>query len=165
VAELADAVGADPGNTAREVTRLEQAGIVAARRVGRTKLVSANTHAPFYAPLLDLVTIVLGPAAVLAEELSRLDGIVGAEIFGSWAARYHGELGKPPTDVDLLVIGDPDRDDLHDATRTATRRLNRPVNPIVMSSHRWNTSDDGFIRELRSRPRVRVLPVDEPEAA
>jgi DNA-binding transcriptional ArsR family regulator len=165
VADLAAAVGADPGNTAREVTRLEQAGIVATRRVGRTKLVRANTRAPFYSPLLELVTIVLGPAKVLAEELSRLDGVVSADIFGSWAARHQGERGRPPADVDLLVIGNPDRDDLHDATTDASRRLNRPVNAVVISAVRWESSDDGFIRELRSRPRVRVLPIDEPEQA
>jgi predicted nucleotidyltransferase len=101
---------------------------------------------------------------VLAEELSELDGIVSAEIFGSWAARYHGEHGRPPADVDLLVVGNPDRDDLHDATQAAAERLNRPVNPVVVSPKRWNTSEDGFVRELHSRPRVRVLPTDEPEA-
>ncbi|HMG29452.1 MAG TPA: winged helix-turn-helix domain-containing protein, partial [Jiangellaceae bacterium] len=42
VAELAAAIGADPGNTAREVTRLEQGGVLVSRRVGRTKLVRAN---------------------------------------------------------------------------------------------------------------------------
>jgi DNA-binding transcriptional ArsR family regulator len=165
VAELAAAVGADPGNTAREVTRLEQAGIVATRRVGRTKLVRANTRAPFYSPLLDLVTIVLGPAKVLEEELSNVDGIVSAEIFGSWAARHHGEHGRPPADVDLLVVGNPNRDDLYDATQAASQRLNRPVNPVVVSPLRWETSDDGFIRELRSRPRTRVLPTEESEQA
>jgi predicted transcriptional regulator len=164
VAELAAAVGADPGNTAREVMRLEQAGIVATRRIGRAKLVRANTRAPFYRPLLDLVTIVLGPAAVLGEELSELDGIVSAEIFGSWASRHSGQHGRPPADVDLLVVGNPDRDDLHDATQAAARRLNRPVNPVVISPKRWNASDDGFVRELHSRPRVRVLPIDGPES-
>jgi predicted nucleotidyltransferase len=163
VADLAAAVGADAGNTAREVLRLEQAGIFTTRRVGRTKLVRANTRAPFYPSLLDLVTIVLGPVNVLAAELSKLDGIVSAEIFGSWAARYHGEHGRLPADVDLLVVGNPDRDDLHDATLAASQRLNRPVNPVVISASRWESSDDGFIRELRSRPRARVLPFDEPE--
>jgi hypothetical protein len=164
VVDLAAAVAADPGNTAREVARLERAGIVATRRVGRTKLVQANTRAPFYRPLLDLVTIVLGPAKVLAEEIAGIDGVVCADVFGSWAARYHGEPGPLPADVDLLVVGKPDRDDLHDATQAAARRLNRPVNPVIVSPRRWNTSDDGFIRELHSRPRVRVLPADDQEA-
>jgi predicted nucleotidyltransferase len=160
VADLASAIGSDPGNTAREVARLEKAAIVTSRRIGRTKLVAANARAPFYGALLELVTIVLGPAAVLAEALANVGGITSAEIFGSWAARYHGEPGRQPADVDLLVVGSPDRDDLHDATQAAAERLNRPVNPVVISPKRWHTSDDGFIREVRSRPRVSVISSD-----
>jgi predicted nucleotidyltransferase len=158
VAELAAAIEADPGNTAREVVRLEQGGVLASRRVGRTKLVRANTAAPFYRPLHDLVTVVMGPVSVLAERLAPVDGIVFADIFGSWAARYRGEVGPVPVDIDLLVVGSPDRDDLHDAVVEASQQLNREVNPVVVSQQRWETSDDGFIVELRARPRVPVLP-------
>jgi len=157
VADMASTMGEDPGNTAREVVRLERAGIVTSRRVGRTKLVQANQQAPFYRPLVELVTVVLGPATVLAEELAGIDGILSAEIFGSWAARYHGEPGQAPSDVDLIVVGSPDRDDLHDATQAAARRLNRLVNPVLVSPRRWNSAEDGFIREVRSRPRVPVV--------
>jgi hypothetical protein len=59
--------------------------------------------------------------------------------------------------VDLLVVGTPDRDDLYDAMQVAARRLNRPVNPVVVSPRRWDTAEDGFIREVRSRPRVAVV--------
>ncbi len=164
VAELASALGEDPGNTSREVVRLERAGIVTSRRVGRTKLVQANLRAPFHSPLVELVTVVLGPAKVLAEELAGIDEIVSAEIFGSWAARYHGESGLAPSDVDLVVVGTPNRDDVYDATQSAARRLNRPVNPVVVSPRRWQSAEDGFIREVRSRPRVPVIPSGEKEA-
>jgi hypothetical protein len=157
VADLAAAIDADPGNTAREVVRLEAAQILSSRRVGRAKLVQVNTASPFYRPLNELITVVLGPAAVLADLLADIPGIHTAEIFGSWAARYQGERGPSPTDIDLLIIGDPDRDDLHDATQAAAVRLNRAVNPVVMTNRRWETSDDGFIVELRSQPRVRVI--------
>src|SRR5262249_15710091 len=83
---------------------------VTTRPVGRTKLVQANRQAAFYRPLVELVTVVLGPAKVLAEELAGIDGILSAEIFGSWAARYRGEPGQASSDVDLLVVGTPDRD-------------------------------------------------------
>lgn len=157
VAELASAIETDPGNTAREVTRLENAGVLTSRRVGRTKLIRANSGAPFYGPLLDLITIVLGPAAVLAEHLAECEGIVFADVFGSWAARFRGEPGPGPADIDLLVVGAPDRDDLHDATQEASRRLNRAVNPVIISERRWNSSQEGFLVELRSRPRVPVI--------
>jgi predicted nucleotidyltransferase len=164
VSELASIAGTDSGTMAREVSRLEQAGILSGRQVGRTKLVRANQEAPFYGPLRDLATITLGPAQVLAEELAGIDGIDRAAVFGSWAARMRGEPGPSPVDIDLLVIGRPDRDDLHDATERARSRLGRQVNAVVISRARWEASEDGFIRELRERPQVEV-PVAGGEAA
>lgn len=157
VAQLAASTGTDSGNMAREVSRLEQAGILRSRRVGRTKLVQANADAPFFDALRDLVTITLGPKQVLAEELADLDGIEQAVIFGSWAARMLGEPGHSPLDIDLLVIGRPDRDDLHEAATRATARLGRQVNTVVVSPRRWESSDDGFLAELRSRPQIPVI--------
>jgi predicted nucleotidyltransferase len=46
-----------------------------------------------------------GPRQVLAEELEGAEGIDGAYLFGSWAARYPEEVGRPPADLDVLVIG------------------------------------------------------------
>jgi hypothetical protein len=161
VADLAQAIDADAGNTAREVTRLERGGVLTSRKVGRTKLVRANAQAPFYQQLHDLIVIVLGPAHVLAERLAPLPGINSVDIFGSWAARYLGGPGPAPADIDVLVVGSPDRDELYDATKEAERVLNREVNAVVISPRRWNAADDGFIVELRSRARVRVLPQQE----
>jgi predicted nucleotidyltransferase len=156
VGELAEAAGTDSGTMAREVSRLEEAGILSSRHVGRTKLVRANQGAPFYGPLRDLATITLGPAKVLAEELADVGGIEEAVIFGSWAARMRGEPGPAPVDIDLLVIGRPDRDDLHEAVARARARLVREVNTVVISRTRWESSEDGFVRELHSRPQVMV---------
>jgi predicted nucleotidyltransferase len=162
ITELAGAAGTNRGNMAREVDRLEHAAVLTSRRVGRTKLVSANQRAPFYRALRDLVTITMGPAEVLGEELAAVDGIDRAEVFGSWAARVLGEPGPSPVDIDLLVIGRPDRDDLQDAVNRAKIRLGREVNSVVVSPKRWESSDDAFLAELRARPRVPVIKsVDE----
>jgi len=109
IAELAAIARTDPGTMAREVRRLETAGVVRSRMVGRTKLVRADEEAPFYRALRDLVVIVLGPAAVLGDELTGLEGISAAAIFGSWAARAAGKQGASPADIDLLVVGRPER--------------------------------------------------------
>jgi hypothetical protein len=154
IAELARAAGTDTGTMAREVKRLEAAGVVRSRMVGRTKLVRANRDAPFYRALRDLVVIVLGPAKVLGEELAELNGLTGAAIFGSWAARALGQAGPSPVDIDLLVIGRPDRDDLHDAVGRARSRLGRDINTVVVSASRWDAGDDPFLAELRGRPLV-----------
>jgi predicted nucleotidyltransferase len=136
----------------REVKRLEAAGILRSRDVGRTKLVRANQEAPFYRPLRDLVTITLGPAEVLGEELARLEGIAAAAVFGSWAARAAGQSGPSPNDIDLLVIGRTDRDELHEALIRARDRLGREVNPVVVSPSQWRSGTDTFLAELAARP-------------
>lgn len=162
VAELARTAKTDTGSMTREVRRLEDAGVLRSRAVGRTKLVRANHEAPFYRPLLDLVVIVLGPADVIGEELGKLSDVDAAAIFGSWAARASGEAGPAPADIDLLVIGRPDRDDLHDAVGRARTRLGRDINTVALSADRWNSGDDPFLAELRGRPMVALSGIPGP---
>jgi hypothetical protein len=163
IAELAATARTDTGTMTREVRRLEEAGVVRSRVVGRAKLVRANHEAPFYRALRDLVVIVLGPAEVIGEELAGLPGLDAAAIFGSWAARASGEAGPSPTDIDLLVIGRPDRDDLHDAVGRARGRLGRDINTVISSADRWNTNDDPFLAGLRNRPMAALRGLPGPE--
>lgn len=162
VAELAATAGTDTGTMTREVRRLEQASVLRSRAVGRTKLVRANHEAPFYRALRDLVVIVLGPADVIGDELAGLSGVSAAAIFGSWAARASGEAGPAAADIDLLVIGRPDRDDLHDAVGRARTRLGRDINAVVLSADRWAAGDDPFLAELRRRPMAALPGIPEP---
>ena len=165
VTELAMMAGTDRGTMAREISRLEAAEVVRSRSVGRTKLVSANQEAPFYRPLRDLVAIVLGPAEILGEELKELEGVEAASIFGSWAARAMGETGPAPQDIDLLVIGHLNRDDLHDAVMRARDRLGREVNPVVVAPERWEAGGDAFLKELRDRPMIALVGLANPGAS
>ena len=54
---------------------------------------------------------------VVHEDEERLPGIDALYLFGSWAARYSGVEGQAPGDVDVLVVGHPDRDDVYDAAK------------------------------------------------
>ena len=156
--ELAERIGASVATVQREVARLEQAGIVVSRRVGRTRLVSANPRSPVYEPLTRLVVVSFGPALVIAEELADVSGIEQACLFGSWAARYDGQPGPAPADVDLLIIGSPERDAVHDAALRAEERLGIPVNATMRSSQAWHAAEEGFIRTVQGGPVV-PLPV------
>ena len=161
IADLARELGAPLPTVAREVNRLGQAGLLTVVRQGRARLVTANDANPAVAPLRDLVAVAFGPRFVVAEEFLELAGLAELSIFGSWAARYGGERGPVPGDVDVLVIGAVDRDEVFDAADRAARRLHREVNPTVMSVKRWRIPDetaDPFVRELRARPLVRLHP-------
>ena len=63
-------------------------------------------------PLTDLLAVTYGPLPVLSDLLAGVEGITHAFIYGSWAARYTGEPGPVPGDVDVLVVGAADPDSL-----------------------------------------------------
>jgi len=156
ITELSTDLGVTPTAVLREVDRLAGGGILADRRVGRSRLVRARTDTALYRPLSDLMAASFGPLPLLTEELARLDGVRQAYIYGSWAARYDGEPGPPPADVDVLVVGDPDADALFDLAEDASRRLGREVNVHRVSVRAWETADtdDPFLTSVRERPLV-----------
>ncbi len=154
--ELADRAGASVSSAQREMARAEDAAIVSSRKVGNTRLVTAAAS-PLTGPLTELLLRSFGPRQVVGEELSGLPGVEAAYLFGSWAARYEGQPGRAPADVDVLVIGQPDRDELDDAAQRAGSRLAREVNMTVRSSQWWRDGSDGFHAEVTRRPIVTVF--------
>jgi len=150
---LAERAGCAVSSAQREMDRAEEAGVITSRRLGNTRLVSA-ADSPLTRPLTELLIRSFGPGQVVAEELAGVAGIESAYLFGSWAARYEGEAGPSPTDIDVLVIGAPDRDDLDDALQRAGSRLAREVNATIRSAEWWQHGDDGFHAEVTRRPLV-----------
>jgi predicted nucleotidyltransferase len=154
--ELAGRTGASVSSAQREMARAQDAGVVSSRRVGNTRLVTA-ADSPLTGPLTELLLRSFGPRQVLAEELAGQPGIEEAFLFGSWAARYSGQPGPPPVDIDVLVIGNPDRDDLDEAAQRAGSRLAREVNVTIRSPEWWRDGGDGFHAEVSRRPLIPLL--------
>lgn len=128
ITDLARRFGASQSTISREADRLVATGLILEERRGNLRLLQASLDGPLARPLTELLTLTYGPASVLGELLATVDGVDEAYIYGSWAARHAGEPGPPPRDVDVLIVGDADDDDLFDAARTAERRLGREVN-------------------------------------
>jgi DNA-binding transcriptional ArsR family regulator len=161
ISDLARQLGAPIPTVQREVARLEKAGILAGRRVGPTRLLRADRSSPVAEPLTELVLRTFGPRVILERVLRDVAGVERVEIFGSWAARYAGKPGPPPGDIDVLVVGAPDRDDVFDAASQAERLLARQVNTVIVSPERWADASEAFLADIRTRPRVVVVGSDE----
>lgn len=154
--ELADCAQVAEGNAHREVSRLMEAGIVRDERVGRTRQLTLSSASPYAAPLRELLIRAFGPPRILSDLFSTIEGIDHAWIYGSWAHRVHGEPGEDPADIDVLVVGTPDVDEVYEACRQASTRLHRDVNATILSVAEWN-ADTAFLREVRSSA---LMPVD-----
>ena len=155
--ELAGRLAVTQSAVSREADRLLAAGLISAERRGNMRLLRADLATPLARPLSELLALTYGPLAVLSTELARIDGVDEAHIYGSWAARYRGEPGPPPRDIDVILIGDADEDDVFDAARIAERQLGREVNIHRVSPERWrNPGDDPFLASVRARPLVQI---------
>lgn len=155
--DLASRFGVSLATASREADRLTKAGLLVERRMGNLRLLRANLDTPVARPLTDLLAVTYGPLAVLGDLLSDVRGVDEAHIYGSWAARYRGEPGPVPRDIDVLAVGNADDDDLYDVARIAEQRLGREVNIHRVTSADWRGSpDDPFLKSVRSRPTVQL---------
>jgi len=157
LASLAERLRLPYPSVHREIERAEEAGLVLSRRLGNLRLVRANPDSPYYPGLSDVLLKAFGPPAVIGAELDGIPGIDAAFIFGSWAARYHEERGpRPVGDIDLLVLGEPDRDTLYDATARASARLGREIQATIRKPGWLTTGSGTFHATVTSRPIVPV---------
>ena len=160
VAQLARELGLDDGGLTREANRLERAGVIRSERVGRSRVLRPNEESPYYPELYGLLLKAFGPATVIGPELAEIDGIESAYVYGSWAARYLGEPGDDPADIDVLVVGRPSQLAVARAERTLSDRLGREVSVIVVPAQDWEAGDSGFLQHVREGPLV-PLPIAE----
>ena len=156
VTDLATRLGVPLSTLHREVGRLDDAGLIASRALGRNRLLRANTDHPAAAALTQLLEVTFGPKAVVAEEFN-LQGVEQVVIFGSWAARYAGESGPPPHDIDVLVLGKLDSADLYDAADRAQARLGVQVNPVGRTRRQWDHPADPLVAQIKASAFTVVL--------
>src|SRR3990172_6051915 len=79
--------------------------------------------------LRTIVRRTVGAPDVLRQHLAGLRGIDYAFVYGSYARG----TDSPTSDVDLMVVGNPDVDELTDRASAAERELGRPVNFTILT--------------------------------
>ena len=155
--QLAEQVGMSPGGVHKEITNLEAAGLVVSRRVGRTRLVSANEQSPLYPELRSLLTKAFGPEVLLTEAISTVAGVEQAFIYGSWALSERSRLGRPARDIDVMVLGSPDLDRLYMVIGEVEDRIGRPINVTIFTPEEWEADDSGFAETVNSGARIELI--------
>lgn len=163
VAELGRMTGAPYPSVHREVERAERAGIVSSRRVGNVRLIRANVTSPYFEGLASVLVRAFGPPAVLGRALATIAGVRAAYLFGSWAARFEGLDGtRPVGDLDVLILGDPDRNAVFEAASRASAPLGREVQVTIRDAD-WLVAGEGSFHDtVCSRPLVPIT-IGDPE--
>lgn len=141
-----------------EVDRLAGAGLVTEQRRGRARLITPDTANPAVPPLTALLEVTFGPEPLIKEALRTVHGVEAAYIFGSWAERRTGTPGPSPRDIDVLVVGTADEDELERAIRPLSRRLGREVSITRVRPKRWaEEAARGLLATIRAKPTITLL--------
>jgi len=160
-AQLQALVGMHPNSVHRELGRLERAGLIIAREVGRTICYRANRASPVFEELRGLLLKTVGFADLLAGALAEQSGIRWAFIYGSVAEGNERE----GSDLDLMIVGEADMDALERSVNAAERSLSRPVNHMVFTEAELRErleQDNTFLRTVLERRKI-MLVGDEDE--
>ena len=163
--DLARRFGAPLSTVHGEAQRLTGSGLLTKRQAGRSTMVRANIDNRLTGPLAELLLLSWGAQQVVSEEFAGLAEAEQVVIFGSWAARFHEMPGTPPNDLDVLIIGAPDRDAVYEAADRAEQRLGLPVNPVIRSPASWHEHPDPLIQQIQANPFVVVLAPDDADHA
>lgn len=142
-----------------EVARLERLGLVVVNQRGRQKFFRANDQHPLFADLKRIVYKTAALGDVLRDALRGAKGIEAAFIYGSVARGRE----RPTSDIDLMVIGDADSDELHRALRQAEEALDREVTLNRMSKAEWSerrARKDSFVTEVLKSEKIFLVGSD-----
>lgn len=157
VRQLAGLLGEDSTNLSRELSRLENLGIVSGTREGQQKYFQADQSSPIYPELRGLVLKTAGASEVLRGALQPLARRISvAFLFGSVAQGSE----TAASDVDLFVIGDLGLRELVEAVSPLQNQLGREVNPTVYSPAEFRdkvTRGHHFLKAVLQRPKIFLI--------
>ena len=128
--DLVRSPGFSPRSISKEVDRLTAAGFLLERRSSNRRYLRANTEHPLFGPVRELLEKTVGIIPALRASLDREEGIVVALLFGSAASGSE----TAESDIDVLVVGDITLSRVIELTRPVQDRLNRAINPVVMTA-------------------------------
>ncbi len=151
--EIADILKVDPGNLSRELRRLENEGIFSSRDRGNQKHFMLNKKYSLYKEIKSVIFKTIGVEGRLGKLVNGIEGIKAAVIYGSFVSGHE----SPGSDIDILIIGNPDQDELMEKIENAEKGLAREINYNIYSQGDFSgrvKKKDSFILNILKRPKI-----------
>jgi uncharacterized protein len=141
VRQIARHVNASVGAVQRELEKLAEVDLIVRTSVGNQVFYQVNQSNPVFAEMKALVGKTLGIFNILRSALEQIaEGVTIAFVYGSIARQEE----KAESDIDLMIIGSIELDDVLPRLSNAETALGRTVNPTVYSVQEFKKKlDDG----------------------
>ncbi|SRR5712692_9155605 len=155
VREMARRVKASAPAVGAELTELARLGVLQTQTVGRSLVYSINDRSPLLGEIRSLVQKTIGVEGLIKKAIEGLPGVDAAYVFGSHATGT--DTGR--SDIDLLVIGRPDRIALSEQLAPVERAIGRDVNVVAKTAAQVRgrrRSGDAFWRRVLGKPMIHL---------
>ncbi len=129
--ELAQEFEASPGHVRSELQQLSEAGLLASEKDGRQVLYRAERSHPLFPELQSMVRKALGMDRILDSIVERLGRLEQVWLIDDYA------VGRDTGLIDLVLVGDIDRNNLADIVAKTERYIERKIRPLVVSQAEW----------------------------
>jgi len=151
--EIASILKEDPGNLSKELTKLEKEKIFNSLVKGNQKYFSLNKNYPLYKELMSIIFKTIGVEGSLRQIMESLEGIKLSFIYGSFAKNRQNSA----SDIDLLILGNPEEDKLNERIEDLEKRLQREINYNIYSEEEYKKrikKRDSFILNILKSPKI-----------
>ncbi len=126
--ELSTEFNASPSHIKEELDHLTQSGLLTSKKRGRQILFSANEQHPVFNELHSMVKKALGMDRILESMLKRLGKLEKAILIDDYAE------GKDTGIIDLILVGDIDKENLIDLTTKTEKYIERKIRTLVLTT-------------------------------
>lgn len=154
--ELQRLLGFSAGSIRRELLRFQKDNLFHTENVGNLVYYSLNLRHPLFDDLKNIISKTAGVEGSLRNILSSIEQIKVAFVYGSFASKRQ----KETSDIDLMIIGNPDISNLNEKIARLEKRLKREINTTIYSFEEYKVkkeSQSGFIFDLLKNPKIMLI--------
>jgi len=151
--ELGRIIGKEPGVFQKDINKLVESSILTSEYRAKSRFFKLNKNHPLYKELKSIFFKTVGAEGRLREILKSIKNIKIAFIFGSFAKGREDSF----SDIDLMVIGNPNEDILISKISKLESQLDREINYHIFSPDDWRKAirkKDSFIENILSQPKI-----------
>jgi predicted nucleotidyltransferase len=153
--ELERILSFSAGNIRRELLILKDEGIIYTQKKGNQLHYYLNKKSPIFNETKSIVSKTIGLESEIKKLLDSIAGIKEAFIFGSFAKKKE----NPKSDIDLMIIGSIDEDDLILKISKVEDFLCREINYHLISEEEWGEkkNKNSFLKSIVSSPIIKII--------
>lgn len=154
--QLRRMLGFSAGNIRRELLKLAADNLFITEKTGNLLYYSLNKKHPLFNEIKSIVSKTAGVQYSIKDELLKLGNIKNAFIFGSFASKKEG--GN--SDIDLMIIGNPDITKLNNKILLLENKLNREINHVIYSPEEFSQrkkENSQFVLDILKKPKIMLI--------